>query len=181
MINLTRPRYVFPFHGDHKRIHLHAEMAQEIGIEPKRIFKGRNGRTLEIDDEGARWGKDIESGMIFVDGVDIGDPDDVALRDRRTLSADGVLIVVITVAPDGEGTIALPELIFRGVPFIEAEEQAELVEELRDVVADTVADAGTAAARDQGLLEQDVHDDVAKFVYKRLKRRPMILPVVVEV
>jgi ribonuclease J len=181
MINLTKPKYVFPFHGDYKRIHLHAEMAQDIGIEPKRIFKGKNGRTLEVDAEGARWGKEIESGMIFVDGVDIGDPDDVALRDRRTLSADGVLIVVVTVSPDGEGTVALPELIFRGVPFIEGEEQVELVEELRDVVADTVAEAGSDAARDPGLLQQDVHDDVAQFVYKRLKRRPMILPVVVEV
>jgi ribonuclease J len=180
MLNLTRPRYVFPFHGDHKRIRLHADLAESVGIPAERIFKGRNGLTLEIDAGGARFTDDVDAGMIFVDGVDIGDPDDVALRDRRTLSADGVLIVVATIA-DGGGSVAAPEVIFRGVPFIEGDDAAVLVDEVRDAVAEVLADAAADGVHEADLIEQDIHDDLAELVYKQLRRRPMILPVVVTV
>jgi ribonuclease J len=179
MLNLTRPRHVMPFHGDHRRLRLHGELAEAVGIERERIFTGRNGVALEIDDKGARLGEDVHAGMIFVDGVDIGDPDDVALRDRRTLSADGVFIVVVTISSDDGSQVAPPEIMFRGVPFVE--EADGLVEELRGVVASSLADAARHEERETVLLQQDLHDDVAKFVYKRLRRRPMVLPVVVEV
>jgi ribonuclease J len=117
--------------------------------------------------------------MIFVDGVDIGEPDDVALRDRRMLSADGIFIVVATVSSDDGSTVAAPEIIFRGVPFLE--EADGLVEELRDVVERSLANAARAEIRELELLQEDLHDDVAEFVYDRLRRRPMVLPVVVEV
>src|ERR687897_3801247 len=162
MLNLTKPRYVFPFHGDHKRLRLHADLAESVGIDRENLFIGRNGLALEIDADRARFGEDVHAGMIFVDGVDIGDPDDVALRDRRMLSADGVFIVVATISSDDGSSVATPEIIFRGVPFVE--EADGLVEE-REVV----------------LLQEDLHDDIAEFVYERLRRRPMILPVVVEV
>jgi ribonuclease J len=181
MLNLTRPSYVFPFHGDHKRIRLHAELAESVGIGPERIFKGRNGLALEIDANGARFTDDVHAGMIFVDGVDIGDPDDVALRDRRALSGDGILIVVATVSSDSGQSVAPPEVIFRGVPFIEDGEGAEMISELRDLVADTLADAADDGVREPNLLQEDIHDDVAEFIYDRLRRRPMVLPVVVEV
>jgi ribonuclease J len=180
MLNLTRPRHVFPFHGDHKRIHLHAELAEQIGIDPGRIHRGRNGLPLEIDENGAAFGEQVESGMIFVDGVDIGDPDDVALRDRRMLSADGVFIVVATVDADDGSSVAPPELIFRGVPFMDDAEDG-LLEELRDVVEQSLAGAAEDGVTEPVLLQQDLHDDIAAFVYDRLRRRPMILPVVVEV
>jgi ribonuclease J len=179
MLNLTRPRYVMPFHGDHKRLRLHARLAEQVGIGAERIFKSRNGLALEIDEDGARLGPEIRSGMIFVDGVDIGDPDDVALRDRRTLSADGVFIVVATVSSDDGAQVAPPEIIFRGVPFLA--EADGLVEELRDVVAASLAEAARHQEREAVLLQQDLHDDVAGFVYERLRRRPMVLPVIVEV
>jgi ribonuclease J len=180
MLNLTRPRYVLPVHGDHRRLHLHARLAQSVGIEPERVFKGRNGLALEIYEHGeARLGEDVHAGMIFVDGVDIGDPDDVALRDRRMLSADGVFIVVATISSDDGASVAPPEIIFRGVPFVE--EADGLVEELRGVVEASLADAARDEVREVVLLQQDLHDDVAEFVYERLRRRPMILPVVVEV
>jgi ribonuclease J len=180
MLNLTRPRYVLPMHGDHRRLHLHAQLAESVGIDPERIFKGRNGVALEIHEHGeARLGDDVHAGMIFVDGVDIGDPDDVALRDRRMLSADGVFIVVATISSDDGGSVAPPEVIFRGVPFVE--EADGLVEELRGVVEASLADAARDEVREVVLLQQDLHDDVAEFVYDRLRRRPMILPVVVEV
>jgi ribonuclease J len=180
MLNLTRPRFVLPAHGDHKRLHLHAQLAESVGIEPERIFKGRNGLTLEIHEHGeARFGDDHHAGMIFVDGVDIGDPDDVALRDRRMLSADGVFIVVATISSDDGSSVATPEIIFRGVPFVE--EADGLVEELRGVVEASLADAAADEVREVVLLQEDLHDDIAEFVYERLRRRPMILPVVVEV
>ncbi len=179
MLNLTRPRYVMPFHGDHKRLRLHAALAESVGIEPDRIFKGRNGLALEIDGRGAELGREVPSGMIFVDGVDIGDPDDVALRDRRALSADGVFIVVATVSSNDGSQVAPPEIIFRGVPFID--EADGLVDELRDVVTGTLADAARHHERETTLLQEDLHDDIAEFVYDRLRRRPMVLPVIVEV
>ncbi len=180
MLNLTRPRFVFPFHGDHKRLHLHSQLAESVGADPDRIYKGRNGLALEIGADGrARFGKDVHAGMIFVDGVDIGDPDDVALRDRRALSADGVFIVVATVSSDDGASVAPPEIIFRGVPFVEEEDG--LVEEMRDVVEASLAEAARDEVREISLLQEDLHDDIAEFVYERLRRRPMVLPVVVEV
>jgi ribonuclease J len=179
MLNLTRPKYVMPFHGDHKRMRLHAELAESVGIDSDRIFKGRNGMALELDDSGARLTEVAPAGMIFVDGVDIGDPDDVALRDRRTLSADGVFIVVATLSSNDGSQVAAPEIIFRGVPFVE--EADGLVEELREVVADSLAKAARHSEREAALLQQDLHDDIAGFVYDKLRRRPMVLPVIVEV
>jgi ribonuclease J len=179
MLNLTKPRYVMPFHGDHKRLRLHAQLAESVGIDPDRIFKSRNGGVLEIDESGARLGPEVPAGMIFVDGVDIGDPDDVALRDRRALSADGVFIVVATISSDDGSQVAPPEIMFRGVPFVD--ETDGIVEELRDVVVRSLADAARHQERETGLLQEDLHDDVAAFVYERLRRRPMVLPVIVEV
>jgi ribonuclease J len=179
MLNLTRPRYVMPIHGDHKRLRLHAALAESVRIDPERIFKGRNGLTLEFDESGARLGREIPAGMIFVDGVDIGDPDDVALRDRRALSADGVFIVVATISSDDGSQVAPPEIIFRGVPFVE--EADALVEELRDVVRSSLTQAARHEEREATLLQEDLHDDIAAFVYERLRRRPMVLPVIVEV
>jgi len=179
MLNLTKPRYVLPVHGDHRRLRLHAELAGAVGTRAECVFAGRNGLALEIDDGGARFGEDVHAGMIFVDGVDIGDPDDVALRDRRALSADGVFIVVATISSDDGSQVAPPEVIFRGVPFIE--EADGLVEELRDVVTGSLASAANHDEREVVLIQRDLHDDIAEFVYERLRRRPMVLPVVVEV
>jgi ribonuclease J len=134
---------------------------------------------LEIDGAGARFGEDEHVGMMFVDGVDIGEPDDVALRDRRMLSADGIFIIVATVSSDDGTSVAPPEVIFRGVPFVE--EADGLVEEMRDVVESSLARAAKHGVSEVAMLQEDLHDDVAEFVYERLRRRPMVLPVVVEV
>jgi ribonuclease J len=179
MLNLVRPRYVMPVHGDHKRLRLHAQLADAVGIEPEAVFQGENGLPLEIDAQGARFGPPEQAGMIFVDGVDIGDPADVALRDRRMLSADGIFIVVATVSEQSGESVAPPEVIFRGVPFIE---QADgLVDDIRAEVERSLSVAAGEGAREIDLLQQALHDDLAAFVYERLRRRPMVLPVVVEV
>lgn len=180
MLNLTRPKYVMPFHGDHKRIRLHAELAEAVGIAPENIFMGENGLPLEIDDSGARFGKPERAGMFYVDGADIGDPADVALRDRRMLSADGIFVVVATISEQDGSPVADPEIIFRGVPY--PTDDAGLLDELRAAATESLK--SSAREHDSGaldLVESNLHDDLAKFVYDRLKRRPMVLPVVVEV
>jgi ribonuclease J len=179
MLNLTKPRNVFPFHGDHKRLRLHADLAESVGIQPDRIFTGRNGLALEIDESGASFGEDVHASMIFVDGVSVGEPDEFALRDRRKLSDDGVFIVVATISSDDGSQVADPEVIFRGVPF--AEEADGLRDELRDVVQATLTEAAEDQVREISLLQQDLHDDITEFVYEKLRRRPLVLPVVVEV
>ncbi|HLJ02579.1 MAG TPA: ribonuclease J [Solirubrobacteraceae bacterium] len=179
MLNLLKPRYVLPVHGDHKRIQLHGQLADAVGIHPDDVFAGENGLVLEIDSGGARFGEREQAGMIFVDGVDIGDPSDVALRDRRMLSADGIFIVVATVSEQTGESVVPPEVIFRGVPFIE---QADgLVDEIRSEVERSLQAAAQDGVREIDLLQQGLHDDLAAFVYERLRRRPMVLPVVVEV
>jgi ribonuclease J len=179
MLNLVKPRYVLPVHGDHKRLHLHAQLADAVGINSERVFAGQNGLPLELDSGGARFGDPERSGMIFVDGVDIGDPADVALRDRRMLSADGIFIVVATVSEQTGESVAPPEVIFRGVPF--AEQADGIVEEIRAEVDRSLAAAAEEGIREIDLLQEELHDDLATFVYERLRRRPMVLPVVVEV
>ncbi len=179
MLNLTKPRYVLPVHGDHQRLRLHAELAHSVGIDPECVFQGRNGLPLEIDSDGARFGEDVHAGVIFVDGVNVGEPDDVALRDRREISADGIFIVVATISSEDGQVVADPEVLFRGVAFL-AEADA-LVVELKDVVEDSLDDAAAAGTRELHLIQEDLHDAVAELVYKKLHRRPMIIPVVVEV
>ena len=117
--------------------------------------------------------------MIFVDGVEIGDMADVALRDRRMLSADGIFIVVVTIAEQDGRSVVDPEVIFRGVPFLD--EADKLSEEIRATVDATLKRAAKEQIHEVDLLQEVLHDDLAKLVYDRLKRRPMVLPVVVEV
>jgi ribonuclease J len=117
--------------------------------------------------------------MIFVDGVDIGDVADVALRDRRMLSADGIFIVVATISEQDGGSVAEPEVIFRGVPFLDL--AGELMSEIRGTVEDSLARAAAEGVREIDVIQQTLHDDLAALVYERLHRRPMVLPVVVEV
>jgi len=179
MLNLVKPRYVMPFHGDFKRLRLHAQLAEAVGVPPEDIFQGDNGLPLDVDERGARFGEREEAGMIFVDGVELGEMADVALRDRRMLSADGIFIVVVTIAEQDGSSVADPEVIFRGVPFLD--EADELEEEIRATVDDSLRRAARERVHEVDLLTELLHDDLAKLVYDRLKRRPMVLPVIVEV
>jgi ribonuclease J len=179
MLNLTKPKYVMPVHGDYKRIRLHADLAESVGVPRENIFQGRNGLPLELTAKSARFGDDLHVGTMYVDGVNIGDPDDAALRDRRDISADGIFIVVVTVSSDDGAIVADPEVVFRGVAFLE--EADKLVEELKDMVEDSLEDAAEAGTRESDLIQEDLHETIGKFVWQRLRRRPMILPVVIQV
>jgi ribonuclease J len=179
MLNLTKPRYVMPFHGDHKRIRLHGQMAESVGVDADNIFRGENGLPLEITAKGARFGDKEQAGMIFVDGVEIGDVTDVALRDRRMLSSDGIFVVVATVSEQDGSSVAEPEVIFRGVPY--PEDAEKLLGEIRETVEKSLDRAADEEVREIDLIQKFLHDDLAELVYDKLRRRPMVLPVVVEV
>ena len=180
MLNLTRPRYLMPVHGDHKRIRLHAELAQAVGMPDENIFRGDNGLPLDIDEDGARFGDRVRAGMVFVDGIELGDLTETALRDRRELSSDGIMFVVATVSAQDGKTLADHEIVMRGVPLADEDENAfdGLVREAIELSLDRAADHDI---HEVDLIQQHLHDDLAEFIYKKLRRRPMILPVVVEV
>jgi ribonuclease J len=179
MLNLTRPRYVMPVHGDFKRLRIHSQLAQRVGVPAENIFQGENGLPLEITESGASWGERETAGMVFVDGVDIGDVADVALRDRRMLSADGIFIIVATISEQDGSSVVAPEVLARGVPFLEG--NGAFVDDLREAVEDSLDRAAAERITEIDVLESMLHDDLAAFIYEKLKRRPMVLPVVVEV
>jgi ribonuclease J len=178
IIGLVRPRAVMPVHGEFRMLAAHAQIAREGGVADDRIVLAENGSVVELRDGVPRIVGEVEAGMTFVDGLGVGDVHDVALRDRRKLAEDGVLIVVATLAAqDGGGLTAPPELIARGFG-----EQAEpLLDELREeanrVLRELLADDVTEIK----LLQEHLHDALGGVVYDRTRRRPMVLPVIVEV
>ena len=180
ILGLLRPRAVMPVHGEFRMLAAHAQIAREGGIPEGRILLAENGSVVELSHEhGARIVDHVDAGVTFVDGLGVGDVQDVALRDRRRLAEDGVLIVVATLAAGngGGGLTAPPELIARG--FGDAAEPllAELREEARRVLGQLLGDDITEIK----LLQEHLHDALGGVVYDRTGRRPMILPVLVEV
>jgi ribonuclease J len=178
IIGLLRPGAVMPVHGEFRMLAAHAQLAREGGVPNDRIVLAENGSVVELRDGVPRIVDEIEAGITFVDGLGVGDVRDVALRDRRRLAEDGVLIVVATLAAqDGGGLTAAPELIARG--FGEAAEPLldELREEADRVLRDLLGDDVTEIK----LLQEHLHDALGGVVYDRTRRRPMVLPVIVEV
>jgi ribonuclease J len=173
LLSLLRPKAVMPIHGEYRMQAAHARLAQDAGVPASSIVIAENGDVVELSKTGARIADRVEVGVTFVDGLGIGDISDVALRDRRHMSEDGVLIVVTTLA---DGAASQPELITRG--FAESDELlAEMRSEAHDIVRELLADD----IREIKLLQEHVHDGIGQLVYDRTRRRPMILPVVVEV
>ncbi len=173
LLGLVRPKAVMPIHGEFRMLAAHARLAGDAGVPTSSIVIAENGDVVELSRAGARIVDRIESGVTFVDGLGVGDVSDVALRDRRHLSEDGVLIVVTTLS---NGSVAAPELIARG--FAESD---ELVAEMRQEAQTIVDDLLAQDIREIKLLQEHIHDGIGQLVYDRTRRRPMILPVVVEV
>ena len=173
LLGLVRPKALMPIHGEYRMQAAHARLAQESGIPAASIVLAENGDVVELSAEGVRPAGRVEAGMTFVDGLGVGDISDVALRDRRHLSEDGVLIVVTTLA---DGNASQPELIARG--FGESDELlAEMRQEAHEIVRELLAED----VREIKLLQEHLHEGIGRLVYDRTRRRPMILPVVVEV
>jgi ribonuclease J len=177
MLGLVRPKSVMPVHGEFRMLAAHARLAIESGVPENRIVLAENGSVVELDESGAYVTGKVESGVTFVDGLGVGDVQDVALRDRRHLSEDGVLIVVATLTGQNGSVAGQPELIARG--FAEPGEPLldEMREEAQRVLDDLVKDNVTEIK----LLQEHLHDGLGQLIYDRTGRRPMILPVVVEV
>jgi len=173
LLSLIRPKAVMPIHGEYRMQAAHARLAQDSGVPASGIVIAENGDVVELSPKGVRIAGKIEAGVTYVDGLGVGDISDVALRDRRHMSEDGVLIVVATLS---DGGISAPELIARG--FGDDDELlAELRQEAREIVRELLADD----IREIKLLQEHLHDGIGQVIYDRTRRRPMILPVVVEV
>jgi ribonuclease J len=176
MLGLVRPMAVMPVHGEFRMLSAHARLAQESGVPASSIVLTENGSVVELSAGGARLVDRIDTGVTFVDGLGVGDVQDVALRDRRHLSEDGVLIIVATVGGSNGVPTSRPEVIARGLseqgPLLE-EMQGEAERVLRDLVGQRVTEIK--------LLQEHLHDAIAQLIYDRTGRRPMILPVIVEV
>jgi ribonuclease J len=176
ILGLVRPKGVMPVHGEFRMLSAHAQLAREGGVPSASIVLAENGSVVELDEKGPRIVDRVETGVTFVDGLGVGDVRDVALRDRRHLSEHGLLIVVATVGANGARGNAAPELIARG--FGETE---PLVAEMRDEAAKVLVECLEQEITEIKLLQEHLHDTLAQLVYDRTGRRPMILPVIVEV
>ena len=177
MLGLVRPRGVMPVHGEFRMLAAHARLARESGVPEDRIVLAENGSVVELTDGVPRLVDRIQAGVTFVDGLGVGDVQDVALRDRRHLSEDGVLIVVATLTGSNGAVAGQPELIARGL----AEPDAELLDEMREEAQRVLADLLEDNVSEIKLLQEHLHDGLGQLIYDRTGRRPMILPVVVEV
>jgi len=179
MLALVRPTAVMPVHGEFRMLAAHAQLARESGVAEENIILAENGSVVELTDGKVKIVDRVTAGMTFVDGLGVGDVHDVALRDRRRLSEDGILIVVATLSgSDGQGSLtAAPELIARGfgdgADALLDELRAEAERVLNELLADDISEIK--------LLQEHVHDALGGIVYDRTRRRPMILPVLVEV
>jgi ribonuclease J len=176
ILGLVRPKAVMPVHGEFRMLAAHAKLAREAGVPAGSIVLAENGTVVELDERGPRVVDTVETGVTFVDGLGVGDVRDVALRDRRHLSEHGVLIVVATIGTNGARPATAPELITRG--FGETE---PLVAEMRGEAAKVLEDCLEQDITEIKLLQEHLHDSLAQLVYDRTRRRPMILPVIVEV
>ncbi|HMI99187.1 MAG TPA: ribonuclease J [Gaiellaceae bacterium] len=176
VLGLVRPKAVMPVHGEFRMLAAHAQLARDSGVPADSIVLAENGSVVELDEQGVRIVDRVDTGVTFVDGLGVGDVRDVAIRDRRHLSEHGILIVVATVSANGARLSAPPELIVRG--FGDSE---PLLDELRDEAADVLDKCLDENVTEIKLLQEHLHDGLAQLVYDRTGRRPMILPVIVEV
>jgi ribonuclease J len=179
ILSLLRPRSVMPIHGEFRMLAAHAQLARDAGVPASAIVLAENGAVVQLDREGARVVDEVPAGVTFVDGLGVGDVHDVALRDRQRLSEDGVLIIVATLAATngGAGSAGPPELIARGF----GDDSGPLLNELRDEADRVLRACLSEHISEIKLLQEHLHDEVGQLIYDRTRRRPMILPVVVEV
>jgi len=180
MLNLLRPQYFVPVHGEYRHQHLHAELARQSGIRDEDIFILENGDVLELDPENGEIVDKVPTGMVFVDGFELGDAEGLVLRDRQQLAGDGILIAVVTVDAQNGATVAPHELVARG--FLHDDERLkDVLDECGAALDDLMRELGEVHVTGQRLIKEDIRDKLAELVYSRTRRRPLVMPVVVEV
>ena len=180
LLNLVKPRFFMPIHGEYRHLSLHAKLAQSVGIPRENTFVLEDGDVLELGPRAGRITGKVSSGNVYVDGLSVGDIGSVVLRDRRMLSRDGVVMVIVTLNRQTGKLVGRPDIVSRG--FIEPTETKDknMIEESRDLVARALDRSGTRPA-DWGFIYAKVRDVLNKFYYEQTKRHPMILPVMVKV
>lgn len=179
MINLTRPKYFVPIHGEYRMLIKHADLAKDLGVLPENIFVAENGQVLEFTRRSGKIAGRATAGKVLVDGLGIGDVGNIVLRDRKLLSQDGILIVVVTINRETGIIMAGPDIVSRG--FVYVRESEELLEEAKIKVKNALDRCLARGVSEWSSIKTQVRDVLGKFLYEKTRRRPMILPIIMEV
>ncbi len=178
MLNMVRPRFFIPVHGEYRHLVLHARLAEKVGIPAENIIIAEDGDIVEMTEEGAAKSGKANTGRVFVDGKGVGDVSEMMIKDRRHLSRDGMVIVVVSLNGNTGEVLYGPDIITRG--FVFEDESADLLEKARAIVLDTLNEINTEAKTDQFEVKQEIRRALRRLFNKTLDRRPVILPVVIE-
>jgi len=176
---LFKPKFFIPLHGEQRHLKLHAKLAQQMGMDPRNILIGDIGRVMELTPKSAKLGGTVTAGQVFVDGYGVGDVGSVVLRDRRHLAQDGMIVVVLSMSGEDGSLVSGPDIITRG--FVYVKESEGLMEELRQVALEAITSVDTRYATDWSAIKGVIKNDLSTYLYKKTKRSPMILPVIMEV
>ena len=177
--SLVNPKYVIPVHGEYKHLKAHARIAANLGYSSDDIFILSSGDVLELDDEGAKVVDHVHTGSIMVDGLGVDDVGNIVLRDRQHLAEDGIIIVVMTLESGSGQVLAGPDIVSRGFVYVKGAE--DLMEEARNVLNDTMDKCMDRGVTDWGKIKSEIRDSLGDFVWKETKRRPMIMPIIMEI
>ena len=176
---LVRPRFFIPVHGEQRHLQIHAKLAREMGMKPNHILISDIGKVMELSPNSAKITGTVTAGQVFVDGYGVGDVGSVVLRDRRHLAQDGVIVVVLSMSGENGMLVSGPDIITRG--FVYVKESEGLLEELRQVALEAIRGVDTRYSTDWAAIKGAIKDDLSGYLYKKTKRSPMILPVIMEV
>jgi len=179
ILALAKPKYFIPVHGECRHLMLHAELAEKVGVPSKNAFILSNGSVLEIDENSAKVNGTVQNGKILVDGLGVGDVGNIVLRDRKHLAQDGLIIVVVTISGEDHKLVSKPDVISRG--FVYVREAEELIEDIRDVAQESVEICLSKRSSDWSTLKNSLRNDVARYIFGKTKRNPMILPIIEEI
>lgn len=178
LMALLKPKYLMPIHGEYRHLYANKDIGEFMGIPADRIFVSDLGRVLEIDRKGARFNGEVPAGNVLVDGSGVGDIGSVVLRDRKHLAEDGLVVIVATVDSYGE-IVSGPDVVSRG--FVYVKESEELMARVKEISTQSILKVMTKRNRDWTTIKNNIKDDVAKFIFKETKRKPMILPVIMDI
>ena len=176
---LVRPKFFIPVHGEQRHLKTHAKLAQEMGMDPRNIIISDIGRVIELTQRSAKLNGTVPAGKVFVDGYGVGDVGSVVLRDRKHLAEDGMIVVVTSMSGENGAVVSGPDIITRG--FVYVKESEELMEELRRVAVEALSRCERSHTTDWSAIKAEIKNDLSGYLYKKTKRNPMILPVIMDV
>ena len=179
MQTLVRPKHFIPVHGEYRHLKQHGELAIKLGLDSENVVIPDVGDVIEVTRNGIKKNGSVISGQIFVDGLGVGDVGNIVLRDRKHLSQDGILTVVVTLSKENKTIVAGPDIISRG--FVYVRESESLMYEARDIVRNTLLDCEEKNISDWATLKSNVRDELRSYLYEKTKRKPMILPIIMEI